>query len=298
MDSKILISILTPTFNRAEKLIELYNSLLNQSNHKFNWIIIDDGSIDNTKEVVDQFNTNKFAVNYYYKENGGKHTAHNLGLDFINTELTMVVDSDDILTKDAVQSIYDEWLPVKDKGLCGVSFLKSDKKGNISGLEFPNNNFIGNFIDIRINRNDISEKAEIWVTDILRKYPFPVFEGEKYVGEGAIWSSIAKKYDMLFVNKIIYIYEYEQSGLTLSGRRLRIKNPFGGIFAAKVALSKEFKMSMKIKKMILYICYGFFAKLSIREMYKDSPMKTLYVLLFPLGITLFFVWKIKYFESN
>jgi glycosyltransferase involved in cell wall biosynthesis len=294
MKSNILLTILTPTFNRAKMLMNLYESLLCQTNYGFNWVIVDDGSADNTKDIVNGFNKEKFNIKYIHKENGGKHTAHNMGLNYINTELTMVVDSDDILTNDAVQLIYDEWLPVRNQGLCGLSFLKSDKSGEISGLKFPDYKLIGNFIDVRINRNDISEKAEIWVTDILKEYPFPVFEGEKYVAEGAIWSTIAKKYDMLFVNKIIYIYEYDESGLTKSGRKLRINNPLGGIFAAKVGLSKEFNWRAKTKRMWLYICYGFFAKLGMKKMFNDCPMKIFYLFNLPFGFFLYMYWNYKY----
>ena len=294
MPSEKLITILTPTYNRAHKLQELFNSLVNQTNLEFNWLIVDDGSNDNTEELVRGFYNNKFNICYIYKNNGGKHTAHNVGINHIDTELTMVVDSDDILTNDAIQSINDEWLPVCDKGLCGLSFLKADKSGKISGVKFPEDKFIGNFIEVRINRNDISEKAEIWVTSILKEYPFPVFEGEVYVGEGSIWSTIAKQSDMLFVNKTIYIYEYEADGLTKSGRRLRINNPLGGMFAARVSFSKEFNLKVKIKRMWLYICYGFFAKLSIKEMYNACPMKLLFLFNLPFGFILYKYWKLKY----
>ena len=294
MTIKKLVTILTPTFNRADKLTELYKSLLSQTNLEFNWLIVDDGSNDNTEEVIKEFNTKEFKISYIYKNNGGKHTAHNIGIGHIDTELTMIVDSDDILTNDAIQSIYEEWLPVRDNGLCGLSFLKADKKGEISGLVFPKDKFVGNFINVRINRNDLSEKAEIWVTSILKKYPFPVFEGETYVGEGSIWCTIAKEYDMLFVNKTIYIYEYEVDGLTKSGRRLRVNNPLGGMFAAKVSLSKEFNLKMKIKKIWLYICYGFFAKMNIKKMYKDCPMKIFFLLNIPFGFILYIYWKSKY----
>jgi glycosyltransferase involved in cell wall biosynthesis len=292
-----LVTVLTPTYNRANKLLDLYNSLLTQSNLHFNWLIVDDGSTDNTREIVEGFNKDRFEIFYIYKENGGKHTAHNEGIKVIDTELTMIVDSDDILTRDAIQCIYDEWSSVRHKDLCGVSFLKGDKKGEISGIEFPKDKFIGNFIDVRINRNDISEKAEVWVTSELKKYPFPVFEGETYVGEGAIWCTLAKEKDMLFVNRVIYIYEYEEDGLTRSGRRLRINNPLGGMFAAKVSLSKEFNWRMKTKKMWLFICYGFFAKMSINKMYNDCPMRIFFILNIPFGFILYMYWKYKYYNK-
>ncbi|TYS69703.1 glycosyltransferase family 2 protein [Sutcliffiella horikoshii] len=297
MSDKNLVTVLTPTFNRAYKLPDLLNSLLSQTNFNFDWLIVDDGSTDDTKEIVKKFKNDNFKITYIQKENGGKHTAHNEGIKQIDTELTMIVDSDDILKSDAIQSIYNEWIPVRNKGLCGVSFLKGDKVGGISGLKFPEDKFIGNFIDVRINRNDISEKAEVWVTDVLKKYPFPVYKGENYVGEGSIWCMIAKEKDMLFVNKVIYIYEYEEGGLTRAGKSLRVKNPLGGMFGAKVTLSKEFNWRMKTKKMWLFICYGFFAKMRIKDMFKECPMKVYFIINIPFGFFLYLYWKSKYLNK-
>lgn len=293
---KNLLTILTPTYNRSDDLVKLYESLLSQTSKDFQWLIIDDGSQDNTRDIVQQFKNPYFPVVYKYKQNGGKHTAHNYGVKIISTELTMIVDSDDWLTENAVYSIYNEWKTVADKDLAGMSFLKADSRGEISGLKFNEDKFIGNFIKERINKNDISEKAEIWRTDILKKYLFPVFENETYVGEGAIWSEIGKKYNMLFINEVIYIYEYQTDGLTKSGRQLRINNPLGGMFAAKVTFSDEFKWFVKIKKMLLFISYGYFAKLPLITVYKESIIKWLFVLLLPFGYLLYKYWELKYMK--
>ncbi|ANU17910.1 hypothetical protein BBI11_13095 [Planococcus maritimus] len=294
MSGEILVTVLTPTYNRAHKLPDLFESLLNQRNYDFNWLIIDDGSNDNTQEIVKSFKTDKFSITYVYKENGGKHTAHNEGIKLIKSELTMIVDSDDILTNDAIELVHENWLPFRNLDLCGVSFLKGYKNGNISGSRFPKDKFVGNFIDVRINRRDLTEKAEVWVTSVLRKYPFPVFKGETFVGEGSIWCTIAKEKNMLFVNKVIYIFEYEEDGLTKSGKNMRIRNPLGGMFAAKVVLSKEFNWLIRIKKMWLFICYGFFAKMSVFEMYKESPMKIFFLVNIPFGYLLYKYWDKKY----
>ncbi|MGO2118135.1 MAG: glycosyltransferase family 2 protein [Fusobacterium sp.] len=289
------LTILTPTYNRAYILPKLFESLLDQTNLDFEWMIIDDGSTDTTKNLVENFKNSKFKVRYYYKKNGGKHTAHNFGINKISTELTMVVDSDDILTKDAVESILIEWEKVRDKNLCGMSFLKADFNYKVSGKLFCKERYIGNFIEERINKNDLGgEKAEIWVTKVLKQYPFPVFENEKYVGEGSIWCLMAKKYDMLFINKIIYLYEYIPDGLTRSGRYLRISNPCGGMFAAEVAFSKEFNLIYKVKKMILYLVYSFFKKQKLKISYRKLSYKFLFWMCLPISYCIYIYWKKKY----
>ncbi|MEF2246819.1 glycosyltransferase family 2 protein [Paenibacillus sp. IITD108] len=298
MSKEILITVLTPTYNRAKEIINLYNSLLVQTNLRFKWLIVDDGSNDNTKEVISNFVNKTFPIAYIYKENGGKHTAHNEGIKHINTELTIIVDSDDILTNDAIQSIYDEWLPVRSKNLCGISFLKRDKEGTVSGKEYPKQRFVGNFIDVRINGDDRGEKADVWVTSILKKYPFPVFKDEKYIGEGAIWCTIAKEKEMLFINKVIYIFEYQEEGLTKSGRMLRLRNPLGGMYSAKIALSKEFNWRIKTKKMWLYICYGKLARVKLKELFFECPMKVYFIINFPFGVLLYRYWRVKYLRSH
>lgn len=300
MSREVFLSIVTPTYNRKNDLEKLYASLIGQSSHNFIWLIIDDGSTDGTSDIVKTFKNEKFEIEYYFKENGGKHTAHNYALDYINSELTMIVDSDDYLLENAVEDIYLEWSMIKDShnDLCGISFLKIDQNQNISGKPFSEYRIKDNFINMRINRNDISEKAEVWKSSILKKYPFPVFPNENYVGEGSIWCSIAKEYDMYFVNKAIYVFEYQEEGLTKSGRKLRLKNLKGGMYSSQVFMDPKFKLEMRIKKMILYIAYGKLDNQSFLKMYTDTKMKLLYLIFYPIGKMLSTFWTYKYLNKQ
>ena len=119
-----MITILTPTFNRDYILKKAYNSLLNQNNKKFEWLIIDDGSTDKTKELVNKFKSeNKIKIRYFYKKNGGKHTALNFGINKAKGDLILILDSDDYLRKDAVELVYKYWDKYKDNDkLCGITF--------------------------------------------------------------------------------------------------------------------------------------------------------------------------------
>lgn len=173
------ITILTPVYNRKKEMRNLFSSLCSQSNKEFVWMIVDDGSSDGLGELIDEFRTQAdFGIEYICKENGGKHTALNVGFEAIKTELTFIVDSDDILVENAIETVINEWSLVREKNLAGMSFLCGYKDGKVIGTEFPNNG-IYNEIDIRFKHKAVGDKAEVLRTDLLKKYHFPEFKNEK-----------------------------------------------------------------------------------------------------------------------
>lgn len=289
----MFITILTPTYNRASTLIRLYESLEKQIEKNFEWLIIDDGSIDETKKLVSSIKKNtKMKIKYVYKENGGKHTAINEGIKIINTPLTFIVDSDDFLTEDAVSSILKKWNFCKDKPNIGsIWFLQSDLTGKIVGDKFPDNEIISNYIDIMINSKVKGDKKAVYLTKIRKKFPFPYFKNEKFIGEGIIHKRIGEKYDALFVNKVIYKCEYLQGGLSQSGRRMRIKNPRGGMANSKEFLSKDVNFKIRLKKIILYITYGLFANEKKLNIIKNSGYPLFCFIMFPIAFILYLYWK-------
>ena len=292
---KHTLTILTPTYNRAYILSNCYESLKFQTCKDFIWLIIDDGSIDNTKELADQWIAeNKISIQYFYKKNGGKHTAINFGMLYVNTDLSMIVDSDDILTSDAVESIRDYWEKYKrNTKLCGLSFLRGYNENTQIGDKYHMDEFICNHIKC-INENLKGDKSEVFLTKILKQYPFPEIEGEKFLGEDVIWKRIGYNHDMVYINKIIYITEYLEGGLTKSGRALRIKCPIGGMINAKEGLSGKYHLKERIKNILLYTCYGFFAKKSLKIMFIDSGHPILLLFGLPFGYGLYLFWEKKY----
>lgn len=290
-----LVTVLTPTYNREKYLLKLFKSLSDQTNQGFEWLIVDDGSTDGTEYTVSKFKGNStFKITYIKKENGGKHTALNIGFKKIDTLFIFIVDSDDILTKDAIQQIYDNAEIVKNNNLCGISFLRGYSEIKCIGDRFPQDKGILNGIDIQFRYKVRGDKAEVWRTDILNKYTFPVFEGEKFQGENYIWWQIAREYNMLYINKIIYITEYLEGGLSLSGKKMRIKNPCGGMENAKMAFFKEFPLLVRIKYSWLYICYGFFAGENIQDIVKKSEKASLIIPNLIFGWGLYKYWKTRY----
>lgn len=291
----MLITILTPTYNRKKEIKNLYKSLLTQTQKNFEWIVIDDGSVDDTKEYINGLvKEKKIDIKYIYQKNGGKHTALNTGIEECSGKLTFIVDSDDILTNKAIEEINNEWGKIKDKNLCGISFLRGYSEEKAIGDEFYKDEFIDTFINVRLKNRVHGDKAEVWVTEILKKYKFPVFENEKFLGESFVWLSISGKYKMFFKNKIIYITEYLEGGLTNSGRKLKIECPKGGIANSNLCLNKDIGYKEKIKNGLLYICYSFFDKRKISNIIEKSSNKILVVILLVPGYLLYKYWKIKY----
>lgn len=228
MENNVLITILTPTFNRANLLTRLYESLCRQTIYNFEWILIDDGSTDETSSLAKNFLlSNKFQFKYLYKNNGGKHTAINRGIDVARGEYIFIVDSDDFLPRNSIQIIIEKINFIKNldnySQICGICGDKQDihrSKFSTSIME----EYIGNYLDFRYKLNIKGDKAEVFKTAILKEFKFPEFQGEKFCPEALIWNRIAMKYDMLFIKNIIYFCEYQDGGLTSKIVEIRKKS--------------------------------------------------------------------------
>lgn len=288
-----IVTILTPTYNRANLLENCYKSLINQTNKEFKWLIIDDGSVDNTKEIVDTWiKESIIQIEYIYKNNEGKHTALNLGFEKVNTELTFIVDSDDVLTSDAIDTITYDWKRYNSSSISGLSYLRGFSKNDVIGDSFPDTYVEYNPIDIQFRHKISGDKAEVWRTDILKKYKFPVYEGEKFQGENYVWWQIALKYNMLYINKIIYITEYHVGGLTRSGRKLRVNCPLGGMDNSKMGFDRRFPIKERLKRGILFNCYAFFRKDNKTNRFKETNNHLILVgITYPFGWLLYLYWK-------
>lgn len=268
--------------------------MLAQTVKDFDWLIIDDGSRDNTKEIVEGFVDDGYIpISYVYKENGGKHSALNVAFREVQSELLFIVDSDDVLTSDAVETILKDWDAVRNKNLCGISYLRGYSETEVIGDRHPQDYGIDNFINLRYNRGISGDKAEVWRTESLRDFQFPEYPGERFISESVAWIHLAKKQDMLMVNKIIYITEYLPGGLSDSGRRLRFQCPNLMAFGSLMTMSKEFSTKIRLKETLLYIVYSKFGGKSIKEMMK-CPYKGLVALCYAPGLALYRMWKKKY----
>ena len=233
MEFSYPVTVFTPTYNRAYILGDLYHSLQRQTCMDFEWLIVDDGSADDTKALVVswQGEENPFPIRYVYQENGGKCRAINRGLKEADGRLFFTVDSDDYLTDDAIEKVirWDGELP-KDGHFCGYVGNRG-----ITPTQTPNRLFPGGYLDgTALDRYDQvdGERAFVFYTEIHRKYLYPEFPGEKFLTEAVTWDLMAHDgYKMRFYNDIIWIWEYKDDGLTRAGYRVFLENPQGtGLF--------------------------------------------------------------------
>lgn len=233
MEFSYPVTVFTPTYNRAYILGDLYHSLQRQTCMDFEWLIVDDGSADDTKTLVAswQGEENPFPIRYVYQENGGKCRAINRGLKEADGRLFFTVDSDDYLTDDAIEKVirWDGELP-RDGHFCGYVGNRG-----ITPTQTPNRLFPGGYLDgTALDRYDQvdGERAFVFYTEIHRKYLYPEFPGEKFLTEAVTWDLMAHDgYKMRFYNDIIWIWEYKDDGLTRAGYRVFLENPQGtGLF--------------------------------------------------------------------
>lgn len=288
------LTILTPTYNRRGGVKALWESLRNQTIKDFEWLVVDDGSTDNTKGLIEQLKSESdFPIRYIYKSNGGKHTALNVGIKKIESELTFIVDSDDHITKDAVASILEIHKKYGSRGdLCGYTFLRAFPDGKINGKRFNPNEKIGSYIDVRVNGDDTyADKAEVFYTHCLEEFPFPEYPGEKFLGEDLVWVRMARKYKMVHVNKAIYVGNYMDDGLTHNRRKHNIASPVGCMNRAEEFMEPDIKFKYRVKGTLQYIIYGRFAGLSIGTLLKNSNHKWFVAVCIVPGIILYKKWK-------
>lgn len=272
------ITVFTPAYNRAHTIGRTYESLLKQSNKDFKWLIVDDGSVDNTKELVDEWlkRDNGFEIQYIYKENGGMHTAHNVAYENIDTELNICIDSDDCLADDAINLIINKWNEVKDQGYAGIIGLDSDLEGNIIGKGFPkdlNETTLGGYYE----NGGAGDKKLVYRTDVIKKYPpYPTFEGENYVSTAYKYRLIDQDYKLAVLDKVICYVEYQPDGSSATMWKQYVKNPNGFVFWRKVCM----KYPTSYRRLVIdVIHYCAESQLAGNKHYiKESPKKFLTVL--------------------
>lgn len=224
------ITILTPTYNRASLLPRLFDSLLRQTNKDFEWIVVDDGSTDDTREVVANLKEKcggAFPMGYVYKANGGKHMAINIGAERASGELLFIADSDDLLTDDALETVANSWHDISDDksfaGIAGLDIAMDTREVIGSGL--PQGHIDCNAIDIRYRHHVTGDMKEVFRTEVLREFPFPEFAGERFCPEQLVWFRMARRYRLRYINKPIYIADYQPDGITAGITRARMRNP-------------------------------------------------------------------------
>lgn len=236
-------TICVPAYNRQHTLKRCLDSLCDQTYKNFEVIFVDDGSTDNTKDVVNQYE-NKMNIQYIKKENGGKHTALNIGIKKAgNSELFLILDSDDWLKSDALDKFRNTWESIpenKRKKLCGVAGKCKDQDGNILGALFPDSPYIFSYIDMHFKGVNYGDCCECTKTSIIKQYAFPEPPKTKFVPEYYIYDQIGVDYSLYCINEVILYKEYLQSGITNNINDYFEKNCIGYSYGIVCRIEKIF----------------------------------------------------------
>ena len=253
------ITILTPTYNRASLLPRLYESLCKQTYKDFEWVIVDDGSTDSTKDVVRKsIKGGVFPIHYYLKENGGKHTAVNLGVKVAKGELVFIADSDDMLVPNALQMVSEEYVSIaNDDSFCGVCGLDCDLKGNIIGSGLSKNKIDANSLELRTNYGVTGDLKEVFKTSVMREFPFPEIKGERFCPEALVWNRIAQKYKLRYFNKVIYTADYQSTGISANIIKARMNSPIASMMTYQEMTEYDVPLIVKVKSAINYWRFRF-----------------------------------------
>ena len=280
------LTVFTPTYNRAYVLKQSYDSLCRQTCKDFVWLIVDDGSSDNTKEIVEKWmaNDNGFEIRYVYKQNGGMHTGHNKAYELIDTELNVCIDSDDFMPDDAVELIVNFWKENKDSSYSGILALDVYKNGQVIGKELPNKK--STTLSGYYQNGGQGDKKLIYRTEIINKYPpYPEFEGEKFVPLDYKYLLADQDYELLIMNKPVCVVEYMEDGSSKNMLRQYYKNPRGFAFMRKVHMKYDKEFLKKFKTCVHYVSSSFISK--NKGFIKESPKKGMTVLAIPFGFVLY-----------
>lgn len=285
-----ILTIVTPTFNRASTLIKCYDSLLLQTCFSFEWLIVDDGSSDNTETIVNQWisECDKFPIRYIKKENGGKASALNVAFDNVDTPYLCVLDSDDVLVKTAVESFLIEREKAdKDVKCCGIMAFRSNEDGSVmGGRPIPTANGRITMIDI-LNERFRTELFCFYKSSVVKNLRFPQFPNEKFVSPQWLDFELSRNYYFIPSDKQYCICVYIADGLTRNKKKIIVHNPHG--YTAVKRQSFEFSKSLKlsIKHGLMYDCVCIIGK--DKEWLKNSPKKLLSITLMPFAYIIYVI---------
>ena len=280
------LTIFTPAYNRAHTIDRTYQSLIRQTCKDFLWLIVDDGSTDGTKKLVEGWiRENKIPITYIYQENQGMHGAHNPAYKNITTELNTCIDSDDWMPHDAVEKIINAWKEHRHENYAGIIGLDQTADGNLIGTNFPENlkeTTLQGFYEA----GGQGDKKLVYRTDIIKQYPeYPLFKGERYVGLAYKYMLIDQDWKLITLNEPLVTVEYQLEGSSFSMYRQYWNNPKGFAFFRKT----EMICTKSLKRQFI-VCAHYVSSSIISKNWafiKESPKKMMTIIAIPLGLGLY-----------
>lgn len=290
------ITVFTPAYNRAGLLKRCYESMKEQTSKDFIWMVIDDGSTDETEqEVTEWIRAGEIDIEYYRKENGGLHTVYNEAIARIETPLCVCIDSDDWMPKDAVEKVLKFWEENGSERYAGIVGLDFTPDGAVIGDPLPDQKSV-NLVDLLTGKYPIvnGDRTNVVRTELYKKVaPMKAFPGEKNFNPHYMHLQISREYDFLVLNENLRYVEYQPGGMSHSMYRQYLSSP--NSFAETRLLYLSFpdtSLKFRIRQCIHLVSSGILAKRFI-EYFKRSPEKMLTFLAIPFGTALSLFIRIK-----
>lgn len=306
------LTVFTPAYNRSHTIGRTYQSLCRQSCHDFEWLVVDDGSADNTQELIKSFLTDIevvsdtefyglsidapwLRVHYIYQQNQGMHGAHNTAYDAIHTELNTCIDSDDYMPDDAVEKILNLWKSLSDnekKKYAGIIALDVDDKNlKVIGSELSTDR-MSTTLSGYYERGGSGDKKQVYRTEVIKSTPpYPLFEGERYVGLAYKYMLIDQQYELLILNEPVCIVEYQLDGSSYGMYKQYWYNPKGWCFYRRTEMMYTKSIVRKMMVCAHYVSSSIIAK--NKRFVAESPCKLVTICSVPLGVMLYFYIKRK-----
>ena len=281
------LTVFTPAYNRAHTLGRTYESLCRQSCDDFEWLIIDDGSTDDTEALVKSWIADgKIALRYIRQENQGMHGAHNTAYRNICTELNVCIDSDDWMPENAVEIIVGFWREHGSAEYAGLVGLDCTEDGSIIGTEFPAG-LSATTLQGYYAAGGRGDKKLVYRTDVINKYPeYPLFEGERYVGLAYKYMLVDLDYRLLTLNRPLVVVDYQPDGSSYNMYRQYWTNPRGFAFYRKTEMVCAPTFKRRFISCIHYVASSIISR--NRKFVSESPKKILTFIAIPFGIVWYF----------
>jgi glycosyltransferase involved in cell wall biosynthesis len=294
-------TIFIPIYNRAHLLPRAFASIERQGECCFEVLIVDDGSTDNSREVVTAWQDKvNFSVRYYYQSNQGKFAAHNVAIEKARGFFIVILDSDDTLAPNALESLKRHWKEIPEaerhkfagvEGLC--AYLSN---GKIAGDRFPEDVFDSNYLEVHHQLHLGGDKKNAIRTEVLREFPFPRFDGEKHIRESLVWNRMAHKYKFRYINEIIQYIEYQPDGLSSGIFWRRVSNPNGFRLAHLEMVNNHSQYCSLVdlyKEASKYVRYSFHSRIPMVQQGVAIKNKMLWLLALPKGTINFLLDRLR-----
>jgi glycosyltransferase involved in cell wall biosynthesis len=288
---RTLLTVFTPAYNRAYTLHLCYESLKRQTCKDFIWLIIDDGSTDNTKELVESWiSENAIPIRYHFQENQGMHGAHNTAYELIESELNVCIDSDDYMPDDGVEKIISFWRKYGSEKYAGIVGLDASPDGKMIGTKMPENLKESTLTNLYAHHRVRGDKKLVYRSDLTRKTPpYPIFPGEKYCPLSFKYILIDQEYPLLVMNEILCYVEYLADGSSMNIIKQYKRNPKGFSFFRKIAMQYAPSFKERFREAVHYVSSNLMIK--NRKFINESPSKLITFFAIPFGIVLYFYIK-------